>query len=65
MIPPITHELGRYSTSIPSGVYDGKMWKRRENDGEHWLDTYLLCWYGPDPEPDVCRIETRRILVVA
>lgn len=31
--------LAEYSTSIPSGVYGGKMWKRKINNIWH------LCWY--------------------
>jgi hypothetical protein len=30
--------LPRYETSIPSGVYPGKAWRRGK----------FLCWYGPD-----------------
>ena len=33
-------ELLEYSTTIPSGVYEGKMWKRRCKNG------WLLGWYG-------------------
>jgi hypothetical protein len=32
-------QLMTYQTSLPSGVYEGKMWKRIE--GEDWM----LCWY--------------------
>lgn len=33
-------QLLEYSTSIPTGVYEGKMWKRRCSDG------WMLGWYG-------------------
>jgi len=33
--------LSEYSASVPSGVYAGKMWKRRVYAG------WFLCWYGP------------------
>jgi hypothetical protein len=44
--------LKEYSASNPSGVYEGKMWKR--HDGAHDFDflkrggkpKWLLCWYG-------------------
>lgn len=32
------YELPHYETSIPSGVYPGKAWRRGP----------YLCWYGPD-----------------
>lgn len=35
-------KLMEYSTSYPSGVYPGKMWKRI-NSGTHYL-----CWYGEE-----------------
>lgn len=34
--------LSEYSSTIPSGVYPGKVWRRHESP------TWLLCWYGPD-----------------
>lgn len=88
MIPPMTHELGRYwhqpprtailvddkhavmsrasfkqlaeySSSRPSGVYPGKMWKAITLDG-----TAYLCWYGIVPgRDDLCSNNTRRILI--
>ena len=30
--------LCNYESSIPSGVYPGKVWRRR----------HLLCWFGPE-----------------
>lgn len=35
-------KLSEYNTSIPTGVYPGKMWKRRQGD------QYLLCWFGEE-----------------
>lgn len=49
--------LAEYSTSYPSGVYVGKMWKRRSNEPGVWY----LCWYGEHPEPDTCSIQARKI----
>lgn len=37
-------KLSSYDTSIPSGVYPGKMWKRNQA-GQH-----LLCWYGEEKD---------------
>jgi hypothetical protein len=50
--------LAEYSTSRPSGVYDGKMW-RRHDDELGWL----LVWYGPSPDPKKCSINNRVILL--
>lgn len=57
-------KLSEYSTSYPSGVYDGKMWRRNEG---MWLigGKQYLCWYGPSAEnPDCCEIFFREIIVV-
>ena len=50
--------LSDYSLSIPSGVYEGKMWRRHDN-----LRTWLLMWYGPADDPDKCSINHRVILI--
>ncbi len=56
-------ELGEYSTSFPSGVYDGKMWKR--NEGVFIKGgSLLLCWYGPSDEPGSCLVNSRKIITV-
>jgi hypothetical protein len=52
-------QLIEYSTSIPSGVYDVKIWKRRVTRSK-----WLLCWYGPAPNPNQCSINTREIVIV-
>lgn len=36
------HKLKSYDSSLPSGVYPGKMWKRTNSDVSY------LCWYGED-----------------
>jgi len=51
------NKLAEYSTSRPSGVYAGKMWKRVTNRGEK-----ILCWYGYHESPDLCSINERTIL---
>lgn len=40
------NQLYNYELSIPSGVYDGKMWRSRDRRGRP-----LLMWYGPHPDP--------------
>lgn len=50
--------LHEYSTTIPSGVYAGKMWKASRR-GEWWLK-----WFGiVQGNPEVCSINNRRILI--
>lgn len=51
--------LAEYSTSYPSGTYDGKCWKR---EGE---DQWYLCWYHPHIQPGKIGIGFRLILNVA
>ncbi len=52
-------KLYEYSTTVPSGVYPGKMW-RAEHSGHHWLR-----WFGVVPgNPDVCSNNQREILIV-
>ena len=65
--------LHEYSTTIPTGVYEGKMWRRHDGiaaRGRHGeivmkqeQGTWLLCWYGPSDEPDRCSINHRVILI--
>jgi hypothetical protein len=45
-------KLSDYRTSLPSGVYAGKVWRRGP----------LLCWYGPI-RGDSCRVGYLRALV--
>lgn len=60
MSPAAFYALSDYSSSNPSGVYEGKMWVRwRIGVGP------LLCWYEALPLiPGRFLIKTRRILVV-
>lgn len=67
-------ELKDYSATVPSGVYEGKMWKRNDglyanSDASHFVTPkqptkWLLCWYGPSTNPDNCVIDYREILIV-
>jgi hypothetical protein len=53
--------LHEYSASLPTGVYEGKCWRREDAEGGD-----LLCWYDASPEgrPDLCTISFRRILII-
>lgn len=47
--------LANYETSLPSGVYGGKMWRRGN----------LLCWFVDLPlQPSACGVRQREILVL-
>ncbi|MYM65465.1 hypothetical protein GTP45_01280 [Pseudoduganella sp. FT55W] len=48
--------LLEYSSSYPSGTYDGKCWLR-DGGAVQWL-----CWYGPHDEPGKISIEYRAVL---
>lgn len=59
--------LKEYSCSNPSGVYEGKMWKRHDGvydprcrpQDRRWL----LCWYGYSDKPDHVSNNYREILL--
>lgn len=50
-------DLHEYSATLPSGVYPGKCWKRKEQ-------SWLLVWFGIAADPTSCTIEHRLILIV-
>lgn len=49
-------KLHEYSCSIPSGVYEGKMWKVK---GKKWF----LEWYSPSKVLGRCAVNAREILI--
>ena len=51
-------KLKHYQSSIPSGTYDGKMWKKQD-----WRGRWILCWYGPHSNPELISINYLRIQV--
>ncbi len=51
-------ELREYSYSYPTGTYEGKCWKRKQEGG------WCLCWYQPHPEPNRIGIGHRIILEI-
>jgi hypothetical protein len=51
-------QLSEYSASIPTGAYEGKMWRRAI--GSDWQ----LCWYGPSDDPDMVSINSRPIRLI-
>lgn len=64
-------QLADYSASLPSGVYDGKAWKRLDGSFDYeFLQSggkpqWLLGWYGPSDAPSKCSINFRTILIVS
>ena len=63
-------DLAEYSATLPTGVYEGKMWKRHDGvyvartQAEREACPWLLMWFGPSEHPDKCSINHRRILIV-
>lgn len=51
--------LNEYSLSIPTGAYEGKMWKRKGDSGK-----WLLCWYDVGLTPETVSVKTREIIIV-
>lgn len=48
-----------YSRSVPSGVYEGKMWKTSDDK-----ITWHLHWWSAAKEPDMCSGNTREIKII-
>jgi hypothetical protein len=59
------NNLKEYSASQPTGVYDGKMWKRHDGAFDRSCPPeerrWLLCWYGPSEDPEKCSVNMREI----
>lgn len=61
------NELPEYSATKPTGVYDGKMWRRHNGlfdvncpaKDRRWM----LMWYGPCGDPNKCSVNSRLILI--
>lgn len=51
-------QLPEYSSTLPSGTYTGKMWRRAAGNGDWWL-----CWYGDLVGPDQISIHRRPVLL--
>lgn len=64
LTPKQMDQLSEYSSTYPTGVYDGKCWLRVEMADRITIRHRYLCWYGPSTERDVCKIHAREILVV-
>lgn len=58
--------LKEYSSTMPSGVYEGKMWSRHDGSFDRSPDreppVWLLCWYR-NSKPGYCSTEFRKIIL--
>jgi len=51
-----------YSSSVPSGVYEGKMWKNYAPTDEE-CNRWYLNWWGSSDDPNKCSHNKRRIVL--
>lgn len=66
---PTFQALATYSTSVPTGAYEGKAWRvegwTRGPNGEYTLTgKWYLRWYGYSEKSDQVSINTREIILV-
>jgi len=54
------NKLHDYTRSEPSGVYEGKMWKKKINPGGKWF----LFWYDESNDPGYCSVKCKEILII-
>jgi len=59
MTKAVFESLAEYNTTMPSGVYSGKMW--RQSNGAH---EWLFCWYGPTTDREKCSVNSRKVIFV-
>ena len=60
------NKLLEYSTSTPSGVWVGKMWKCDANgwDRMNEVKDWYLRWYGESPDDsNMCRMFDKKIII--
>jgi hypothetical protein len=58
--------LSEDSMTLPSSVYAGKMWRRREllaREGEVERPRWILCWYGQSDEKGSTPVQSREIVI--
>lgn len=58
----VFEKLSEYSATNPSGVYEGKCWKRKEAAG--FGKKWFLCWYGFSDRPSSCSVNVREAILV-
>lgn len=64
-------QLHEYTSTVPSGVYEGKMWRAMQHDGILYGrlrvrqdKPWLLRWWGPSEDPNKCTLNSREIILV-
>ena len=58
MTQEVFDKLATYSTSMPSDVYEGKMWKAEKND-KNWY----LCWCVNNEVGNKCYVKYKNIII--
>jgi hypothetical protein len=62
--------LPEYSATKPTGVYEGKMWRRHDGAFDQRFlagggkPEWLLCWYGLCDDPNSVSNNYRKILIL-
>lgn len=62
--------LAEYSATFPSGVYEGKMWRRHDGAFDRAFcaaggkPEWLLMWFGHSDKPNSVTNNGRKILIV-
>jgi hypothetical protein len=56
-------QLKTYSTSLPSGVYPGKMWKAEITFEDSSNNYWVLRWFGETEDPKKCSNNFRFIVI--
>ena len=51
-----------YSDTNPTGVYEGKAWKRYDPRPQY--NGWVLCWFAESHDPTMCRLELRPIHIL-
>lgn len=66
MTKAVFDSLAEYSTTMPSGVYPGKMWRRHDGsfDPRCTNPEWLFCWYGRTDDPEKCSVNFRKVIFV-
>ena len=56
--------LNRYDNSNPTGVYQGKMWRRAIFDADDRIICWNLVWFGEEVE-GACNIYKKEIVIIS
>lgn len=58
------NRLADYSHSVPTGTYEGKMWKCKERGTKVKESGWLLRWYSQSCDPKLITMNTRPIRIL-